>query len=244
MSVLTAAHIEAYKKIHEIRSKMGFSDTLVSFANHMRVFTPENPRKWTFRLFAKLNESVFQGSLSKAMCVGDFRFPIRNINRVKKGSYCDFIAMNYYTRSTISGLRDGVRSRAPVNDLGWEIYPQGLVECAGKLYDISPLPIYITENGTCDNTDTFRCLYLYEHLKALCESDLPVERYYHWCFCDNFEWLEGESARFGLVHIDYETQTRTIKDSGYFLSDVISEQGVSQAIFDKYVRGQKYIVGK
>ena len=198
MSVFAAAHIEAYQKIHGLRRQMGFSDTMVSFANHVRVFVPENPEVWSHRLFAKLNERIFQGSLSKAMCVGEFRLPVRNICRIKKESYCDFIAINYYSRSTVSGLRDGVRRGAPVNDLGWEIYPQGIVECAEKLYGINPLPIYITENGTCDNTDAFRSLYIYEHLKALCESDLPVQRYYHWCFCDNFEWLEGESARFGL----------------------------------------------
>ena len=119
MSVLTAAHVQAYGKIHGIRRKMGFSDTMVSFANHVRVFAPEDPGKWTHRLFAGLNERVFQGSLSRAMCTGEFRFPVRNICRVKKGSYCDFIALNYYTRSTVSGLRDGVRRGAPLSDLGW-----------------------------------------------------------------------------------------------------------------------------
>ena len=242
MSVLTAAHIIAYKKIHEIRRQMGFSDTKVSFANHVRVFVPEDLGKLRHRIFARLNERIFQGAISKSMCLGEFRFPIRNLCRVKKGLYCDFIAINYYTRSTVSGLRDGVRRGAPVNDLGWEIYPQGIVECAAKLYETSPLPIYITENGTCDNTDAFRCLYIYEHIKALCESRLPVERYYHWCFCDNFEWLEGESARFGLVHIDYETQKRTVKDSGLFLRDVIATQGVSVELFDRYIRGREYPV--
>ena len=97
----------------------------------------------------------------------------------------------------------------PVNDLGWEIYPQGIVEVSRKVYRLLPRPIWITENGTCDNTDRFRARYIAEHLAALCNSDLPVERYYHWCFCDNFEWVEGCSARFGLVHVDYDTQKRT-----------------------------------
>ena len=91
-----------------------------------------------------------------------------------------------------------------MNDLGWEIYPAGIVECCQKLHALLPeLPIYITENGTADNNDAFRRRYLYEHLKVLSESGLPVTRYYHWCFVDNFEWLEGESARFGLVNVDH-----------------------------------------
>jgi beta-glucosidase len=101
-------------------------------------------------------------------------------------------------------------------------------------------PIYITENGTCDNQDTFRCKYIYEHLKVITESDLPISRYYHWCFCDNFEWLEGESARFGLVHVNYETQERTVKRSGEFYSDVIRAGGVTEEIYNTYVRDQTY----
>jgi beta-glucosidase len=123
-----------------------------------------------------------------------------------------------------------------VDDLGWEIYPDGIAEACRKLHDITPLPIYITENGTCDNTDTFRSRYIYEHLKVLCGSGLPVQRYYHWCFCDNFEWLEGESARFGLVHIDYATQKRTVKESGRFYSEMIAQRGVSEALYDRYCR--------
>ena len=240
MSALAAAHVQAYETIHKLRSDMGLSDTKVSFANHMRVFEPQNPRNVKHRLFAKLSERFFQGSLTKAMCTGVFPWPIKNIARVKKGRYCDFIALNYYTRSCVTGLSDGVKSGAPVNDLGWEIYPYGIVECAQKLYDVCPLPIYVTENGTCDNSDEFRSRFLYEHIKALCASGVPIERYYHWCFCDNFEWLEGESARFGIVHVDYDTQRRTVKRSGEFLRDVIVERGVTQEIYDKYVKDQKY----
>ena len=240
MSVLTAAHIEAYRRIHALQEGIGISNTRVSFANHVRVFVPENPKNLKHLMYAKLTEQFFQGSLSRAMGTGEFRFPLKNLNRVTKGLYCDFIAVNYYSRSTVSGLKDGVRKDAPVNDLGWEIYPQGIVECAQKLYAIHPLPIYITENGTCDNSDAFRCRYLYDHLKVLCESSLPVERYYHWCFCDNFEWAEGESARFGIVHIDYQTQKRTVKSSGYFLRDIIAAHGVNEQIYRHYVENQHY----
>ena len=69
---------------------------------------------------------------------------------------------------------------------------------------------------------------LCEHLKALSESSLPVTRYYHWCFVDNFEWLEGFTARFGLVHFDTATHARTIKKSGEFYSRMIAEHGVTE----------------
>ena len=62
----------------------------------------------------------------------------------------------------------------------------------------------------------------------------PVERYYHWCFCDNWEWVEGNAARFGLVHVDYESQRRTVKRSGRFYQRVIEERGVSEALWREF----------
>jgi len=121
-----------------------------------------------------------------------------------------------------------------VNDLGWEIYPAGIVEAARKVYELLPRPIYITENGVCDNTDRFRARYIAEHLQAVCGSDLPIERYYHWCFCDNWEWVEGFTARFGLVHVDFDTQERTVKRSGEFYRRVIAEGGVSEALYQAF----------
>lgn len=235
MSVLAACHLACYGMIRRVRGEMGLDDTRIGFANHLRVFTPKNPKNVYHRACASLTERFFQGSLSLEMTTGRIAFPLRRIARLPEGLYCDFHAINYYTRSTVSSMADGVRAGAPVNDLGWEIYPQGIVACAQMMYDIHPLPIYITENGTCDNDDRFRCRYLYDHLRAITESSLPIERYYHWCFCDNFEWLEGESARFGLVHVDYETQERTVKQSGRFFSEMIRSGGVDAAMYDEFV---------
>ena len=240
MSVLTAAHVLAYGRIHSLHTELGIADTRVSYANHMRVFAPKDPGNPLHRLFARLSERFFQGALSKAMGTGHFSFPIRNLVGVQPGLYCDFIALNYYTRSTVASLGDGVRENAPVNDLGWEIYPQGIVSCAQALFKLHALPIYVTENGTCDAQDSFRCRYLYDHLKEVSESGLPFQRYYHWCFIDNFEWLEGESARFGIVHLDYETQVRTVKQSGRFLQAMIRCGGVDEAMFAAYVAPTAY----
>lgn len=107
-----------------------------------------------------------------------------------------------------------------------------------------PSPIYITENGTCDNTDAFRSRYLYEHLAQIAASDLPIRRYYHWCFTDNWEWVEGEAARFGIVHTDYQTQERTVKDSGRFYADVIAHHGVTEAAYERWVAGRTYPTNK
>ncbi|MBN1411762.1 MAG: glycoside hydrolase family 1 protein [Spirochaetales bacterium] len=240
MSNMAACHIEAYKMIHEMRKKMGHEDTKVSFALHARIFDPLKPHNSWHRICTYLLDRFFQQAIMEAMTLGVFRWPITKVDTAGKGEYCDFIAINYYTRSTISGFRDGVRKGSPKNDLGWEIYPNGIMRACLNYYRLIRRPIYITENGTCDNNDAFRSLYIHDHLKVLSELDLPVERYYHWCFCDNFEWIEGESARFGLVHVDFETQERTVKKSGEFYKEIIENHGVTDEMYDKFVKDREY----
>lgn len=234
MTNMAAAHIEAYGLIRKTRLQMGFQNTRVGVANHLRAFAPKDAGNPLHRFWAERAEELFQGSLTRAMCLGKTSFPIGKHPSIVPGRYCDFHGVNYYTRSTVSGPADGVAKNCPVNDLGWEIYPQGIVEVCEKVYGLLKRPIYITENGTCDNEDRFRARYIAEHLKALSESGLPVERYYHWCFCDNWEWVEGGSARFGLVHVDYENQKRTVKRSGEFYRRVIETGGVDEALYGEF----------
>lgn len=240
MCNLAVCHIKAYELIHKIRSEMGYDDTKVSFSNYVRIFDSENPKNPFHVLHKNILELIFNDLITEAMYFGHFKFPFIKPSDIKHGEYCDFLAVNYYSRSIVSTFKEGTIQSAHKNDLGWEIYPDGIIRSARKLYNLIERPIYITENGTCDNKDTFRCKYIYEHLKLLSKTELPIVRYYHWCFCDNFELAEGESARFGLVHINYDTQKRTIKNSGKFYSDIIKQRGVTEEIFKKYVKDQEY----
>ena len=240
MENMAYCHIKAYAILHERRKAMGYTDTKVGVANHLRVFDPKDEKNIWHKACAKLNEFLFQGALLKAMSLGVFSFPLRNIGDLPKGEYSDFNGVNYYSRSTVSGIGDGVRENSPRNDLNWEIYPEGIVECARKLQSILPRPLWVTENGTCDNDDRFRSRYICEHLMAVCGSELPFERYYHWCFCDNLEWIEGNSAKFGLVSVDPRTRARTVKKSGKFYSEIIARGGVDAELYQTYVAGEVY----
>ena len=234
MTAITAAHIEAYGLIRKTRLQMGYGDTRVGVALHLRAFAPKDPQDPIHRFWAEKAEALFQGNMLRAMCTGHAAFPVGKHPSIVPGRYCDFHGVNYYARSTVSGPADGVAEGAPVNDLGWEIYPQGIAEVCWKVYRLLPRPIYITENGACDNEDRFRARYIAEHLQALADSGLPVERYYHWCFCDNWEWLEGYTARFGLVRVDFADQSRTVKRSGEFYRKMIEQGGVSEALYREY----------
>lgn len=245
MKNLSKAHILTYSMIHRTRSKKGYHDSKVSFANHVRVFEPKCRFNPLHRFFRNLVSELFQDGITKTMSTGEKSFATGKLKGIPTGKYYDFIAVNYYTRSTVSGFGDGVKKKSPVNDLGWEIYPEGIIRCMESLYRKFRAPIYITENGTCDENDIFRSKFIYDHLRLICESELPVKRYYHWTFIDNFEWAEGETARFGLVYNNFETQERKIKKSGYFYSEIIKEGKVTEDLYKKYVKGEKYnIPGK
>ncbi len=242
-SNLAAAHIKCYQLIHNKRAELGYEreETLVSFANHLRVFAPKHYSNPWHRFCARFMEHMFQGAITEAMMTGKCTFPVMRRRGVEKGRYYDFIGINYYSRSTVSGIADGTPYDCDRNDLGWEIYHDGLIDLASLLtMEYGDYPVYVTENGTCDNTDAFRSRFIYDQLKLISESENNIERYYHWSFTDNFEWKEGESARFGIVYVDYETQKRTVKNSGRLYSDIIKNQGVTDEAYKTFVEPSSY----
>ena len=229
MSHLAQAHVRAYELIHAIQAS-----AKVGAANHLRVFDPANPYSVADLAGASILEYLFQGAISEAMAYGRFKPPLRS-GGIKRGRYYDFTGVNYYTRSWVTGFSEGTKPHTPVNDLGWEIYPLGLVRTLRMVAKKFPGPVYITENGTADVADSFRPRFVANHLAAVLRSGAQVERYYHWCFTDNWEWVEGEQPRFGIVHLDYETQERRIKESGRMFADMIAHNGLTDEAFERWV---------
>ncbi|MDO5022827.1 MAG: family 1 glycosylhydrolase [Eubacteriales bacterium] len=240
MNVFIAAHRSAYALIHNYRKEKGFLDTMVSYAHHVRHFTPKRQNNPIDKKGARLLSFLFQEGFFEAAALGNFRFPFKNILNLPKGPAIDMISLNYYTRGETKYFNDTVKENVPKSDLGWEIYPDGLIKEAQRCYNLIKLPIYVSENGCCDNEDAFRSLYIYDHLKAIVESDLPFKRYYHWCFLDNFEWSDGELPRFGMVYCDYETQERRLKNTAYFYKDMIQNHGITEEAYLRFVKPCKY----
>jgi len=159
----------------------------------------------------------------------------------------DFLGVNYYTRQYaryvwyLPFFRAWVDRDPPPGishpELGHQAYPEGMRELNKRYREEYGNPVvYITENGTDDSLpvinghvkDTQRQryfeLYLAELSKAI-EEGSDVRGYFIWSLVDNFEWSSGFSKRFGLVHVDHKTQQRTIKDSGYWVRELIRSQG-------------------
>jgi len=120
--------------------------------------------------------------------------------------------------------------------MGWEIYSKGYKDILTSLNDQYQLPpIYLTENGAAmpdrflngEINDLDRVEYFQKHLTAVHEAlqeGVDIQAYFAWSLMDNFEWSHGYSKRFGLVYVDYETQQRTIKQSGLAYRDFIGSR--------------------
>ena len=136
----------------------------------------------------------------------------------------DWLGINYYTRARYRA--DPSRALVPIaqqqgnlekSDLGWEIYPRGLEDILVRVSrEYTKLPIYITETGMSETDDARRVQFYDDHLKAVLRAQkqgVDVRGFFAWSLLDNFEWAEGYKSRFGIVHVDYETQKRTPKGS-------------------------------
>jgi len=155
----------------------------------------------------------------------------------------DFIGIQLYTREIVkhsfftpyiyASLVQAKDRNVPLTDMGWEVYPPAIYEILKKFNKYTGLKkIYITENGVAfpdevkdgrvDDPKRIKFLqdYLAQVLKAKNEG-CKVSGYFVWTLTDNFEWAEGYHPRFGLIHVDFDTQQRIIKASGHWYGDFI-----------------------
>jgi beta-glucosidase len=156
----------------------------------------------------------------------------------------DFMGINYYSRTVVraQGSYDVHSSGLEVTEMDWEVYPQGLTDLLVRVHHDYPVPsLLITENGGAFKDpmvngqvhDADRVRYLQSHIAAVYEAmeqGVPMKGYMVWSLLDNFEWASGYAKRFGIVHVDYSTQQRTLKDSAkWYRNFLASNAGVQRA---------------
>ncbi|MDO9184889.1 MAG: GH1 family beta-glucosidase [Bacteroidia bacterium] len=157
----------------------------------------------------------------------------------------DFIGVQNYSRLVARDLGIVPLVRAvnvnpkklghDVTEMNWEVYPEGIYRILKQFADYSTIKkLIVTENGAAFRDEVaengvkdpkrqkFLQDYLEQVLKAQKEG-VPVKGYFVWSFMDNFEWAEGYRPRFGLVHVDFNTQKRTIKDSGLWFKEFLGK---------------------
>lgn len=165
-----------------------------------------------------------------------------------------FLGVNYYRPHTVAAAAASSAGAAelpgslgawpvrppgvPVTAMGWPIDPGALTELLVGLHrEYAPARVFVTENGAAFDDepgadgafhDADRVEYLHDHLLAArgaIEAGVPLAGYFVWSLLDNFEWAEGYSRRFGLVHVDFATQRRTPKDSARWYAEVAARAG-------------------
>jgi beta-glucosidase len=159
----------------------------------------------------------------------------------------DFYGLNIYHGVPVRAAADGSAVKvegapgAAMNASHWPIEPASLYWGPRFLYERYKVPIYITENGLSSldwvaldgavhdpQRIDFTRRYLLELSRAI-RDGVDVRGYFHWSLMDNFEWAEGYRQRFGLVHVDYKSLKRTIKDSGRWYAGLIRTNGLEIA---------------
>src|SRR5512132_3201167 len=174
------------------------------------------------------------------------RFPDSDFEAIR--APVDFLGINYYTRGVMRHdekewhlQASRVRRRRSVRtETAWEVYPQGLHDTLRWVSERYPrIPLYLTENGAAfydaprveegeTPADPLRVAYLRDHLRAARRAiadGADLRGYFVWSLLDNYEWSHGYSKRFGIVHVDFDTQRRTPKASARFYSEVIRSRG-------------------
>jgi beta-glucosidase len=160
----------------------------------------------------------------------------------------DYLGVNYYFREVVTDNPAGGGPRVSLaavpggehTAMGWEVFPKGLENILVRVSeDYAPRSIYVTESGSAwvdtialDGSidDVQRARYLETHIEACAAArrrGAPVDGYFAWSLLDNFEWAYGYDKRFGLVHVDYETQQRTLKTSGRRYAEIVASHGDS-----------------
>ncbi|MDO9374409.1 MAG: GH1 family beta-glucosidase [Ferruginibacter sp.] len=167
---------------------------------------------------------------------------IRDGDEAKLAFDMDFIGVQNYTREVVAAslIRPLIwakiihpeKRQVPTTEMHWEVYPRCIYEVLKK-FDAYKFPsLVVTENGAAFPdvvyngrvSDPQRQDYLQQHISQVLRArreGIPVNGYFVWSFTDNFEWAEGYRPRFGLVHVDFKTQKRIIKDSGFWYGQFI-----------------------
>ncbi len=221
-SLLVAAHVECYRLIHALRKELGLRDTRVGASIYMRMLRAKNGKTPLLAAGVFAPDRLFQTAVSEAMVCGKFSANVKDLAHAKKGNYCDFHDLCCYALPDTLGGVPGV-GRVPDAD--------ELLYCAARCSALLRRPIFITEGPGLSAPSPRR---IYENVRAISGTGLPIERWFALAFADGFEWTQGSAARLGLVAVDPESGARSVRPGGEFLRRLIRNRGVTAELCAEY----------
>jgi len=197
--------------------------TRVGLAHNVIVFDPAS-RGPLDGLVARIADRFYNQAIPDALSTGRIRIELpmevtldEEAPSLKGQGSLDWLGLNYYTRHVVRAHLDRaapyeivVDPARPHNDLGWEIYPEGLERVLERFARFG-WPILVTESGVADRTGAIRPGFIRSHIYAVDRAraaGVDVIGYMHWSLIDNFEWSHGYEGRFGLYAIDFAGDPR------------------------------------
>ena len=200
---LAQAHIRSYRLLHRCAPHLK-----VGFAHSAPLIMPCDPTRTGDRFATTVRDWVLNRMF---------------FQRIGSSRHLDFIGINYYTRTIVRSPGWGPGAllgracrlphhydRGPISATGWEVYAAGFRRILEKFAALG-LPLLVTENGIATDDETLRRTFLWQHLEGLVQaldSGVNIIGYLYWSLLDNFEWVLGTNARFGLVAVDFTSQQR------------------------------------
>ena len=235
---MVKAHALMYHKIHSLLDSPTFKPR-VGLAHHLRNFDPYHRHSFLDRYASKKFDQVFNWAIPEALKTGRLKFSAPFMDHANaeipnaKGTQ-DFFGLNYYSRDRIlvkpfskEKIIRTTTPGAPLTDLPWEIYPDGLDRILTEIRSRYPqLSIWIAENGIADLEDKNRSQFVKDHLQVLAQqikNGAPIEGYCHWTLNDNFEWAEGWTAHFGLFSLEPGSLKRIPRPSAQDFKTLIEQ---------------------
>jgi beta-glucosidase len=239
-----------YRLIKDLNSSLQVGSTF-SFTHVEGLGNSERNGKAAKTADLLMNRMFLEPLLGKGYPLGEIRLLDRLAANMKKKDEAmlevrlDFIGVQTYTREVFKWnpfnpflkLRQ-IEARKRTNSLtamDWEIHPPAMYHILKKLqaYETG-IPLVITENGIAlhdhinggEVQDPIRIDYYSSHLeqvKKAMREGVDIKGYFAWSLIDNFEWAEGFHPRFGLVHVDFETKKRVVKQSGAWFKDFLEK---------------------
>jgi beta-glucosidase len=212
----------------------------IAIANHyspVRVIGERDADRAAGDWYDALHNRLFTDPLLGRGYPAGFDLPVLDGDLEVIAAPLDALAVNYYMPTGISAPEDPDGPLPfemvplhgyPVTDFDWPVVPEALTEILVRLHNDYGLPLYVTENGCAYQEhpdDPARIAYLAAHIDAVdaaLAQGADVRGYFVWSLTDNFEWAEGFTKRFGLVHVDFDTQARTPKSSYHWYRDRIA----------------------
>lgn len=227
---LLVAYDEAYKIIKKINP-----NAKISVAKHTAVYRPYLSFSPIDIIASRTIQRYFDHAFIDSILDGKFAKPFGKNEKYSFSSDFDFIGINYYTKRFIHINKKNIETKTKdgmKTDIGWHYYPQGLYEVVDRFSKRYHKPLMITENGIADSEDRYRTAYIVSALYSINQAmkeGANVMGYMYWSLMDNFEWVEGNSMRFGLLQTDYNNNVLYMRNSAKIYSKIASDNKIEES---------------